>query len=52
MEQKTEKEVIEKRREEALASNAPAQKAIDQLKRKLAAKTTEFRETVSFCTPV
>lgn len=46
MQQKAEKEEIEKRRNDAIACNAPAQKAIDLLKRKMAAKTCDFREMV------
>ncbi|XP_067932428.1 structural maintenance of chromosomes protein 5-like isoform X2 [Watersipora subatra] len=42
--QKAEKEAIEKRREEVLALNAPAQHDIDLLKEKLGEKTTSFRD--------
>ena len=43
---KAQKEEIEKRREAAVAVNAPAQKEIDKLKKTKADKTDTFRDVV------
>ena len=44
--QKAEKEEIERRREAAIAMNAPAQRVIDGLKQNLADKNASYRDIV------